>query len=310
MLPHHKQHYELLLRLKDYDFSEYQYRVVREIADRSYGMGVSRAWLPTLKCFAELTRISKGNVSSTLESLIRALVIEECGPGLYAIKLPVEGWRIPPRLNWTGALQEMDAWLRRGPESELGEPGEGRLGESPSISQALRELAGLSDFPAACRRGAMRDRRDASRSIAAPDAGASGTVGVPESGTVGGTRCVPAAVPESGTYPTFRRLNVPSEERLTSKRLDVPESGTPKAPIDGLREKVRAFVGERDYRRYWERDEEQAIFDDPLRSEVLWSSLRYCQAGIKEGIQVRKNTGSMLWSDYRRSLAAKLSRVR
>lgn len=314
-------HYSLLRRLRDFDLSVYQRLVVELILEKSFGQGRAKAYFPRLECFVVLVRMSRGNVSETLNGLVRARVVEKCGAGVYAVRLPVEQWAVAQRLEWTQAVRDLDAWLNKEPEQmELG-PGADALGEPPSLSQALRELAGTTTvFPAQCR-DAVRsgDRRNVGQASAPPSARGpvpeSGTVpengtGVPDSGTHGVSRCgsgAANAVPESGTPPTYRRLNVPSEERLTSKRpAPVPESGT--APTAGLREKVRTFVGERDWRRYWELPDYQDIFEDPLRATVLSSSLRYCQAGLKEGVPVRKNTGSMLWDDYKRALAKALTR--
>lgn len=100
---------------------------------------------------------------------------------------------------------------------------------------------------------------------------------------------------------TFRRSDVSEIERTTSKRGD--EHG------DGLRERVRLFVGERDWRKFWEHDEWQDIFDDVQRAKVLASSLRYLQAGLREGVAFRKNGGAALWADYKRCLGREAAKL-
>lgn len=106
----------------------------------------------------------------------------------------------------------------------------------------------------------------------------------------------------SSSSETFRRSDVLDPKRITSKRSGEEERLARSDEHYQLQERVRLFVGERDWRRYWEQDEPQAIFADAQRAEVLRNSLRYCQAALKEGVAVRKNTGAMLWEDYKRGL--------
>jgi ribosomal protein L24E len=320
-------HYSLLRRLRDFDFSNYQRHLVELVLEKSFGQGRAKAYFPKLECFVVLARMSRGNASETLSGLVRARVIEKCGIGVYAIRLPVEQWAVPMRLEWTQAVREVDAWLNQEPaQLEMSGAGADALGEPPSLSQALRELAGTTttNFPALCR-DAVRsgDRRYVGQASApqavrdpVPDSGTvpENGMGVPESGTLGVSRCgsgAADAVPDSGTAHTYKRNNVSSEERITSKRVPVPDSGTSAGQADPkLRDKVLEFVGERDWRRYWEWPEYQEIFEDPFRAKILAGCLRFCRAKLREGVPLRKNPGSMLWDEYKRDLGKKLSQPR
>lgn len=182
--------------------------------------------------------------------------------GIVLLVQPVSFWRVTP-------LAEAAAWLeawRNVAQERLA-----LVTEARSLAEAMTEM-----------RAAVEGRL--------PEADRNPVGTRPESG--GADR---NPVGSCTSSETFRRSDVLDQKRLTSKRGEEEERST-------LPERVRLFVGERDWRRYWEQDEPQAIFADAQRSAVLLSSLRYCQAALKEGVAVRKNTGAMLWEDYKRGL--------
>lgn len=178
-------------------------------------------------------------------------------------------------------------------------------------------LADAAEWAAAWRAGGRQERlalvtEATDLGAALAEVGANGRLRIPVGVSPDSGKSAPDSGGADDLCTTFRRSDVLDPRRITSKRpAAAPDSGEVggAGPGAGLAERIRLFVGERDWRRYWEGDDVQAIFEDGTRARVLESSLRYCQAALKEGVAVRKNTGAMLWEDYRRTLRDKLAKA-
>lgn len=279
-------HYDLLNKLGGYEFAPRERLIVELILKKSFGLGRTRAYIPRLEVFVVMTRISRGNVSSILRRLIRCLVIEECAAGVYAVRLPVEQWKVPVRIQVTAAICELDVWLNQEP-SQLE-----MLPEPPSLSQALREI----NFPTLCREGrgtdvlaaAQRyagspsDVQRSGRASPVPDLGTA----VPDLGTACVNACkfeVPTGVPEVGT-PPFKALKVhslkPSEEAFNSELSTLKEGESEGKPLTRIgnepkwMERVADLVGPKTMKDYggWYRNrlrENQGKFERVLNAVAL-----------------------------------------
>lgn len=207
----------------------------------------------------------------------------EGGPeGLSLFVQPPEFWRVTPLAE---VAVFSDAWQGPGRQRRMA-----LVTEAPGLAEAMS--AG----------GAIANSRSPIAEANARNPG--GKVPLPITG-------IRERVPDSGcdVSTTFRRSDVFDPKRLTSKRGEgIDHHSRDGCATAELSERVRVFVGERDWRRYWENEEAQSIFSDAVRAAVLSSSLRYCQASIREGVRVRKNTGAMLWEDYKRGLGKAVAR--
>ncbi len=100
-------------------------------------------------------------------------------------------------------------------------------------------------------------------------------------------------------------MEVPCTTRAPDvKRYDVLKGTFRTYNVDSdceqLRDRVQAFVGDRDYERYYGRPCWCWLFEDPAASQ-LERALRYLTAGIAEGaIRIRKSPGAALWEQFGR----------
>lgn len=210
----------------------------------------------------------------------------ECGPeGFRLLVLPVEMWRERPECN---AMEFAAAWGRTVDQMRLG-----LVTEAPSLHDALA-VAPKSGVESPLAKVSPNFGVESPKFGGVPP-----NFGGPDRISVGpGTE-------RSGTFKreTFQAENVPTFKR----NVEASESGD---GGDALRRRVEAFVGATDWRKFWEHERYQEIFDDPMRANVLAGSLRYLQAGLKTGVvRVRTNAGRTLWDDYQRSLRARLAKI-
>lgn len=86
-----------------------------------------------------------------------------------------------------------------------------------------------------------------------------------------------------GKGENVERLIVPTFQRLNVERCE------------GLKARVRKFVGEDDFFRHWDRA--GYLWREPERMELLERSLNYLVAGVRSGeVWVRTSNGRALWS--------------
>lgn len=216
---------------------------------------------------------------------LQALAVEMRPEGFRLLVLPVEMWRERPECD---AMEFAHAWGRTVEQMRLA-----LVTEAPSLRDALA-VAPKSGVESPLSKGS-------------PDFG----VESPNFGELppkfgGHDRISESAGTErSGT---FRRETFQAENVSTFKRnVGAPESGD---GGDALRRRVESFVGPTDWRKFWMHERYQEIFDDPIRSGVLAGSLRYLQAGLKQGVvKLRTNAGRTLWEDYQRSLRTRLAKI-
>lgn len=241
----------------------------------------------SVRAWAVRSGVPRNHVLPTIAECERlgALKQELRAEGIVLLVQPVEFWRVTPLAD---AAAWSEAWRNVAQERlDL-------VTEARSLAEAMASMRAAAD-------GKGADRNPVG--------------GQPESGKAD-RNPIGVCTSFAGTSSeTFRRSDVLDQKRITSKRGELSEArdtspqggeGEERSARSGdpcsLQERVRLFVGERDWRRYWEQEEPQAIFADAQRAAILRSSLRYCQAALKEGVQVRKNTGAMLWEDYKRAL--------
>jgi hypothetical protein len=90
---------------------------------------------------------------------------------------------------------------------------------------------------------------------------------------------------------TFNRSNVSTNKRLTLRASDKSDGEL----VDGIRERVRHFVGENDWHRFWARA--GYLWENVDRVRSLENSLDYLAAGVKTGeVNIRSTNGAALWS--------------
>lgn len=108
-------------------------------------------------------------------------------------------------------------------------------------------------------------------------------------------------VPESGSPCTTRAGDV--------KRNDVTVRYVPSADVgtfnetngEQLRQRVREFVGHRDWERFWAQPRWCRIFEEPERAALLDGALRFLLAGIADGsVRIRVAAGAALWEQFGR----------
>lgn len=90
---------------------------------------------------------------------------------------------------------------------------------------------------------------------------------------------------------TFNRLNVETIKRVTLDHASEKSAASTKE----VWQRVREFVGERDFREHWEKA--GYVWSNPERVAVLAGALAYVAAGVKSGEMMIKTTrGAALWS--------------
>jgi hypothetical protein len=100
---------------------------------------------------------------------------------------------------------------------------------------------------------------------------------------------------------TFNRSNVSTDKRSTLAREAAPEirEVLPGRAAEGLEERIRKFVGDRDFAAHWRGA--NYLWQNPERRECAERSLRYLAAGIESGeVIVRTTNGRALWSQVQR----------
>lgn len=110
------------------------------------------------------------------------------------------------------------------------------------------------------------------------------------------------AIPKSGIDPQIGDRASPLYNTFTRSTFVRSNVGTLKRP-DGaaLREKVRVFVGDGDYAKFWGKPCYDDIFAQQARADALDASLCHLKAGVVEGsVKIRTTRGRALWDAFQR----------
>jgi hypothetical protein len=254
------------------------------------------------------TGVPANHLMETIVELerLRGLSIQAVDPGLVLRVLPVSFWKAKP-------IVDPPVFLKAWPPN-IGQARLDLVTEAPSLTEALCavSVSGSSTLASALR---PIDGRNSSTATSAPALTPSPVPAVlpesgavsPESGSFGadssGIRRISTGIRsvlggKGGNVPNVKRSNVSDLKRETSKRSDAGAREGSEA--EALRDEVRRFVGDLDFRKFYERPDYALIFECADRGKVLENSLRYCLAAIKEGVAVQKNHGAMLWDEFKR----------
>lgn len=87
------------------------------IRERSFDIGLTRAWIPLQRYFRDRTGLYKADVSRALRRLQKTLVIEEKPAGLYGINVMFDNWRVKELKPRGQILMDLDG----GPKEDLNE---------------------------------------------------------------------------------------------------------------------------------------------------------------------------------------------
>lgn len=227
----------------------------------SFDLGRAAAKVPRLEDFFACTGISKGNALGTLQRLVdKRILMAEAGAYRLLPRTADHHWSVSPRMNLGAA--EKALLLLRALQSE-NQPE--LLPRDPTLRDALAEQAV-----------------------------AQAAAGVPESGT----QKFPNQESRSRIGNLLAALSTTLDVRHVDQRnVDVSDAGRT-TTNDQLQERVRAFVGEPDWARYWSRAEYDHLWTDAHCRDALEKALSDCRTRIKDKIPVKKTRGAMLWNQF------------
>jgi len=235
--------------------------------------------------------VRAGHLSETMAELsgARAIDVKLEAEGIKILVQPVEFWRERP-------ICRRDVWI----ESWANVARQSRLdlvSEAPGLTDALanvaRGSANVDPGLAADVAGRVSESVNDSVNNSLPKLGSP-----PQNGEI----------PQNGERPSTTRAG------RHVKRNDVLKEnvGTFNAEdsVNNLRERVRQFVGDRDWSRYWSAPRWSRIFDEPERAALLDGALSYLKAGIADGsVRIRLNNGAALWEEFGRAERERLKAI-
>ena len=90
------------------EWSRAELGILRLIVERSFGLGRSRAKIPSLNYFCEFSGKAKPHVSDALASLREKLVVQEFGAGIYGINVLFRSWRAEEHPSGVSVHEQLD----------------------------------------------------------------------------------------------------------------------------------------------------------------------------------------------------------
>lgn len=252
----------------------------------SFGAGRCEAYIPRLDFFSKAARISRGNVSAIITRLKAQRVIEEASQYFYGFLLPIENWKVAPRLEQVEIVEQL-LLLETPPHL----PGALRR---TFVEQYSRPVAGTeSSVP-----------ESGTLPISAPDHGARSRIGNDSLAPVFAGPSPPPIVPgdppvpESGTlFKALKSSVVQSYETTeTLKGTPFPNREHSLTPLDhDLRRDLAAFLGEKTWANwggYWTNRLKE---DRGLVERVYFEARNQ----VREGRPMR-NRGGFMYDLFRR----------
>lgn len=99
-------------QVEAHDFTLRDRLLLGFVRRNSFGAGLCEAYIPRLDLLAAATRMSRGNVSAGLGSLIRRLVIEQRPEFFYGFRLPVQDWKVGLRTEEVEVIRQLELLAR------------------------------------------------------------------------------------------------------------------------------------------------------------------------------------------------------